>query len=325
MEMNGEKMKQNVTQISYRLPSSDGKSSLYIMMWRPEKEVRAVLQISHGMIEHMGRYDEFARTLAESGIAVAGHDHLGHGKTSRKEDYGYFADDKGDICMIRDIRRVKTAVKKMYPNVPYFFLGHSMGSFFLRKYLMAYGKDGDGAILMGTGDQPLVILLAGMDTVCLTGCIRGRRYRSPLLHNLVLGKFDRTFRKEKEKGRWISGDKEKVKEYKKDPMCQFIFTCGAYRDFFKIMLDLKHPFWLRRLPPDMPLLLLSGEEDPVGEKGRGIRRLWKKMKKLGISDIHMHLYKGCRHEILNEKNRDQVYKDVLIWLNIHIVGAKRDI
>lgn len=323
MKMNEEKRKQDVTHIAYRLPSSDGRSSLYIRMWRPSKEVRAVLQISHGMIEHIGRYEEFARTLAGSGILVAGHDHLGHGKTSREEDYGYFADEKGDICMIRDIRRVKTAVKRMYPDVPYFFLGHSMGSFFLRKYLMVYGKDGDGAILMGTGDQPVPILLAGMAAVYFTGRIRGWRYRSPLLHNLVLGKFDRTFKKEKEKGRWISGDKEKVKEYKKDPMCQFIFTCGAYRDFFKTMLDLKNPFWMRRLPPDMPILLLSGAEDPVGEKGRGIRRLWRTLQKLGISDVHMHLYKGCRHEILNEKNRKQVYKDVLIWLNIHMVRARR--
>lgn len=317
--MNDNREKQNVIKKEYRLPSSDGRSVLHVTVWEPKREIRGILQISHGMIEHIGRYDGFARALAAEGILVAGHDHLGHGKSSRQEDYGFFADQNGDVCVIRDMRRVSRALKKRYPARPYFFLGHSMGSFFLRKYLMVYGRDGDGAVIMGTGDEPLPVLLAGMTAVSLTGRIRGWRYRSSLLHNLVLGSFDRKFKEDREPKRWISGDRKKVQEYQKDPMCQFIFTCSAYRDLFKIMLDLKSCFWLSRMPENLPVLLLSGDQDPVGNQGRGVKRVYKKMKKRGVLDVTVRLYPGCRHELLNETNRRQVYQDILAWIDRRIL------
>lgn len=316
--MSNEKKKQKVIRTEHTIPSSDGKSRLHIMLWRPEGEIRAVVQISHGMIEHIGRYNEFAETLAGQGIAVVGHDHLGHGKTSREEDYGFFADDHGDTYMVRDIHRVRRAAGRMFPNVPYIVLGHSMGSFFLRKYLTVYGKEADGAILMGTGDEPLAVLLTGRAAVGIIGRIRGWRYRSAFLQNLVLGDFDRKFKPAQTPSDWLSSDSKKVKEYVDDPMCSFLFTCQAYKDFFKTMLDLKSSFWLKRIPKDIPILLLSGREDPVGGRGRGVRRVYKGFCRLGLADVNIRLYDNCRHELLNEKNREQVYQDILLWINSHV-------
>ena len=320
--MIGENEKQQVKRTECGLPSSDGRSELHVMMWKPHGKVRAVLQISHGMIEHIGRYDEFARTMAAQGIAVVGHDHLGHGKTSRREDYGFFAEKSGDVYMVRDIHRVRRAAGRIYPNLPYIFLGHSMGSFFLRKYLTVYGDEADGAILMGTGDEPLFILLAGRAAVGVVGRWKGWRYRSYFLHNLVLGDFDRKFKPVGCPSDWLTSDEKKVREYQEDPMCSFHFTCQAYKDFFKTMLDLKSSFWLKRIPKDLPVLILSGREDPVGARGRGVRRVYRKLCRLGLTDVNIRLYPECRHELLNERNREHVYHDISMWINERIGNKK---
>ncbi|MEY8337262.1 alpha/beta hydrolase [Lachnospiraceae bacterium 62-35] len=302
----------------HSLLSSDGKSRLHVVIWKPLKEIRGVLQISHGMIEHIRRYDEFARYMTRHGIAVIGHDHLGHGKTSRKEDYGFFAEKSGDVYMIRDIHRVRKAAERFFSGVPHILLGHSMGSYFLRKYLTIYGSGVDGAVIMGTGDQPLPILWVGKAAVGVIGRWKGWRHRSSFLHYMVLGDFDRKFKPIKTRDDWLSSDEKKVEEYVRDPMCNFLFTCQAYEDFFKTMLDLKRKFWLCRMPVDLPILLLSGKEDPVGARGRGVRRVYRKLCHLGIRDVSIHLYPNCRHELLNEKNREQVYHDILEWINQHI-------
>ncbi|MFR5602540.1 MAG: alpha/beta fold hydrolase [Lachnospiraceae bacterium] len=300
------------------LPSSDGKSQLHMMHWSGDCPVKAVLQISHGMIEHIGRYDEFARTLAEQGIAVAGHDHLGHGKSSNPEDFGFFAEENGHSCVIKDIHRVSLRIAHLYPDVPHFILGHSMGSFFLRRYLTVYGQELSGAVIMGTGDQPSVLILAGLILSSLVGRIKGPRYRSPFLHNLVLGGYNKNFAPVETPSDWLSRDRDKVAEYVADPYCSFFFTCSAYQVLFQILRDLKSKRLLRQTPKELPVFLVSGDEDPVGDFGKGVIRVFRQLKRIGLTDVTMKLYPESRHEILNEINRECVYEDIASWVSSHL-------
>lgn len=306
------------------IPSSDGVSRLHVMHWRPEGEAVAVLQLVHGMTEHIRRYDEFARFLAAQGIAVVGHDQLGHGETAGAvERLGYFAKEKGEVYLIQDIRRVHHLTEKWYPGVPNLLMGHSMGSFMVRRYLTRYGAETDGVILMGTGNQSEFLLLLGMAVVRLTGLLHGGWYRSPLLHKLVLGNYNRKIRKAETDSDWLSRDRERVRQFEDDPYCHFRFTCSAYEDFFQVMLDLKHRKWLRKMPKDLPIFLVSGKEDPVGSYGRGVGSLYRLYRRLGMEDVELKLYDGCRHELVNEIGREQVFEDLSSWCLKHSLRRQR--
>ena len=221
----------------FYIPSSSGLANLHCMEWIPNGEVKAVVQIAHGMMEHVGRYREFAEFLAGHGIYVLGNDHLGHGKTAAaEEDRGYFGDHAGAVSVIRDMRRVTVHAQRKYPGVPIFLLGHSMGSFFARRYLTVY-KDGiDGVILLGTGAPKDAEVRFGYmlaDSVCKR---KGTRYRSKMLYNLSLGNYNRKFKPTKTPYDWLSRDEKRDRAFGDDPLTNFIFTAGAYRDFFEVIL-----------------------------------------------------------------------------------------
>lgn len=310
-----------VQKIEFYIPSSDGKSRIHGIQWLPEGRAIAVVQITHGMIEYIDRYDEFARYLAGLGIAVVGHDHLGHGKTSRKEDYGHFSDCGGADFILGDIRLISQYCTRQYPELPHFILGHSMGTFLLRCYLNQHRDQFAGAILLGTGDQPLPLLLAGMVVTFFVSRYKGPRYHSNMLHNLVVGNFNRAFYPVRTNSDWLTRDFASAYAYSTDPLCGFHFTCRAYLDFFKIMLSLKGMRCLKGFPDDLPVLLLSGDRDPVGQQGKGVRRVFKRMKASGIKHIGMKLYPGARHELLKEVNRGEVFEDISGWVMKQISGA----
>lgn len=301
----------------FRIPSSDGKSRLHVVLWEPEGEVKLLLLLSHGMTEHIMRYDPFARFMAEHGAAVIGHDHLGHGKTVEDGRYGYFADRDGHICVIRDLHRTASRIKKLYPGRPLYMLGHSMGSFFLRRYITLYGRELAGAIIVGTGDQMLPIVIAGKLIAGTIGLIRGREYQSAWMHQLVLGNYNRAFAPARTDNDWLSKDTQSVDRYCSDPFCNFKFTCSAYCDFFNIMLDLKFGRQEEGIPRSLPLLLASGAKDPVGEFGRGVKRVFYKYQAMGMKDTELLLYPDDRHEILNESDKREVWIDILNWILSH--------
>lgn len=303
-----------VREREFTLLSSDNSSRLHTVLWEPDKEVRRLLVISHGMTEHIMRYQPFARYLADQGYAVIGHDHLGHGKTAPDGRYGYFADKKGNVCVIRDMHRVAGWLRRRYPGLPLFMLGHSMGSLFLRRYLTVYSQELSGAIIMGTGDPPFFLVAAGKLLSQGMELVFGKEYRSALLHRLVLGRCNRTFLPARTESDWLTRCADSVDAFCSDPLCGFQFTCSAYTDFFNILLDLK----LRRqealLLRTLPLLLVSGGDDPVGEEGKGVERCWKHYERIGMTDVGMTVYPGDRHEILNELDKDKVFSDLLRWL-----------
>ena len=299
----------------FYLPSSDGMHQLRCMEWIPDGTIKAVLQITHGMVEHIERYREFCVWMAERGIVVIGHDHLGHGKTvSNREEFGYFGSKEGMTHVVKDIRRVTVYSKKRYPDQKLILLGHSMGSFLARKYLSVYKDGPDGFILMGTGAPPEALVSAGS---LLAGTMRKRKgemYRSPLLYKLSLGNYNAKFKPVKTPYDWLTRDESLSKDFGEDESCQFIFTTAAYQDFFRLILNVAKEEMAGHARTNAPILIISGDNDPVGDNGKGVRKVYERLHKAGVDRLEMVLYEGARHEILHEINRQEVFEDLYEWI-----------
>ena len=305
-------------EFDFFIPSSDKVSRIHGIHWLASGRTRAVLQISHGMIEHIGRYRELAEYFNSRGIAVIGHDHLGHGKTTDVEAHGIFAVENGAYYVLEDIKIVSEYIKRQYPGIPHFLLGHSMGSFFARRFLTIYGEMFQGVILTGAGEQHGITLRAGSAVVAKAVKKQGRFAFDLRLHNLVLGGYNKLFAPVRTGHDWLSRDMEEALKYEADPDCQFIFSNGAYEDFFQIMLDLSHKRQFERIPKNLPVLLLSGDQDPVGQKGKGVYRVYRKLKKTGLVDVSIKLYPGARHELFKEINRLEVFEDIRVFMTARI-------
>ncbi len=314
-------MERKVREKEFTLFSHDRRTTLHGICWIPEGNVRAVVQLCHGMSEYIGRYRDFARYLAGKGILVVGHDHLGHGDSIVSEkDYGYFAKKKGNRTLLRDIHSVYERTKKQYPDVPYFLFGHSMGSFLVRQYICRYGSGLDGAVICGTGQQPRVVLEAGVFLSGLEAMIMGWRHRSRLVWWLSFGNFNRRFHPLRTESDWLCKNEETVDAFLEDPKCGIPFTLNGYFNMFRGMLKISDPRYLKNMPRSLPVLFISGEDDPVGNFGKGVRKVVSLFKETGMKQVECKLYKGLRHEILNEaeEEREAVYQDVYRWITENI-------
>lgn len=299
-------------------PSSDKRSRVAYSVWSPEGEVRAILQISHGMCEYVGRYAEFAAFLTAHGIAVCGNDHLGHGRTAASDDeLGYIPRGGADM-LVEDLHTMSGIARERFPGVPLFLLGHSMGSFIMRLYLTKYGSELDGGIIMGTGGpgNPTALgkLLA---TLCSIG--NGGHSRPKLIQSIAFGSYDKHFGGETVPNAWLSRNTENREKYAKDKYCSsFIFTAAGFHTLFDMIGRVSAKSWAAGLVKDTPLLVTSGEDDPVGGYGEGVREVYRRIVDAGVRDVTLTLYPDDRHEILNELDREQVYLDILSWLEKHI-------
>lgn len=299
--------------------SSNNKNKIHLSIWRPDGNPKAILQIAHGMAEYIDRYNDFAEFLNAHGILVAGNDHLGHGgSVSSKEEYGYFSEKDGNNCLIEDLHYVTQTVKKDYPEVPYFLLGHSMGSFYCRQYICKYGNELDGAIVMGTAFQPKAAAEAGKAMCRLIALFRGWHYRSSFINNMAFGSYNKAFQPARTPTDWLSRNEESVDKYNADEKCGFMFTLNGYYNMFHGLTCLCDDDLLKKIPETLPVLITSGGNDPVGNFGKGVTAVYEQYKKLGLKDVTLKLYPDARHEILNEINKDEVYKDLLHWLEEHI-------
>ena len=298
----------------FKLTSSRGDADLHCVEWPVAKPV-ATLQLSHGMVEHVTRYSDFAVHLNGLGIAVVGHDHLGHGDTS-PDDLGFIAEENGDELLVEDLHLVTQKVEELYPGVPHFILGHSMGSYVVRRYLTRYGDRVDGAVIVGTGNQSGAVVTFGRAMAGVICMAKGKHAHSPFLDKTVLGGYDKKFSEPDMPNRWTSRDPEQVARYNADPYCSFTFTAGAYRDLLTLISKVVHGDDINNIPKGLPVILLSGAEDPVGESGKGVRKAKEGLEKAGLSP-EMKLYEGARHEIINETNREEVYRDIGDWLISH--------
>ncbi|MBR6028287.1 MAG: alpha/beta hydrolase [Clostridia bacterium] len=307
---------------SFQFLSADGKTQVHAEIFRPEGSPKAVLQLIHGMVEHIGRYRRFAEWLAGQGFVVAGHDHLGHGATGKPEDWGYFGAPDPSGLLVKDIHSLRERVQKEYPGLPYFMLGHSMGSYLLRKYLTWHGEGLSGAVVMGTGFMPGAAAAGGLAVIHSAELLKGARHKSRTVEKLVFGSDYQHFDMSgKEPSRsWLTKDEDIVRQYYSDPRTTFRFTLNGYQGLVEAVRDACDPKGAARIPKDLPVLLISGADDPVGSFGKGVRETETQLKQAGLKDVTCHLIEGDRHEVLNETDREQVYGYLLDWFRAYLKG-----
>lgn len=303
--------------------SRDGKSRIHAVRYRPEDtgQVRCVLQVVHGMAEYAERYEEFAAYLVERGFVVTGDDHLGHGKSvGQGGKQGYFCEQDPATVLVRDVHRLKKLTEELYPGVPYVLMGHSMGSFITRNYLCRYGTGISGAVIMGTGMQPKAVLDMARLVAGIQKFFCGPMHVSRLLDRLAFGGYGKGITDRRTAFDWLSRDRERVNRYIADPMCGFTFTVNGFGALFELVLRLYSPENLAAVPRELPVFMVSGDADPVGDYGKGVRRAYDSLVAAGLTDIRLKLYPGGRHELLNETNRSQVMQDICRWVEENVLG-----
>jgi alpha-beta hydrolase superfamily lysophospholipase len=289
---------------------------LSAVLWLPEIEPKAVLQITHGMTEHIGRYEEFAEQMTAIGIAVCGFDLRGHGKNGNDEEVASFGEN-GWQHTLNDMRKFFEKMKKRIPNVPYFMMGFSLGSFLLREYLSLYPNDVDGAIIIGTGYQPAWILSIMKAIVKREWKKVGFDNTTTLVKKLSFETYNQNFQPNETDSDWLCADKDELFEYMKDPFCRKYISAGLFWQLLDSMKRTGKRKAASAWKKDMPVLLLSGENDPVGNNGRGVRAICQQLRKLGMTDITMQLFPNARHDLLHEKNSgnaDAAIKSLLHWM-----------
>lgn len=319
-------MEQNVKTQELTYDSRDGVSKIYAKKWIPSVEPKCILQIIHGMCEHIGRYDEFARFLAEQGILVVAADRLGHGQTARinHAKQGYFCKQDPATVLVRDEHRLKKTIEKEYPLVPYIIYGHSMGSFILRNYLLKYGTGIKGAIICGSGDPKKVSINTSLAACKVLGLFCGQKHTSPMLDRIAFSSYNKRIQSKKTDYDWFSKNEENVQQFLADPDCGFIFTVNGFETIAILLKRLKNPESLKAMPKELPILLLAGTDDPVGDYGEGVKRIARSYLDCGMKNVSLKLYEGDRHEILNELDREEVYQDIFAWLKVYGYGEKAE-
>lgn len=298
--------------------SYDGHTQIHAVKWLPDNgSYTHILQITHGMLEHILRYQEFAHYLTDQGFLVVGQDHLGHGQTAGSpSDFGYFAPHAPSETLIRDMHTLYLKIHQENPGIPYFMLGHSMGSYLLRKYLSCYQDSLTGAIILGTGYvPPLTTAIAILCTRIIALC-KGWRHHSDFVKAVTFGNsyklFDMTG--EHPENSWLTRDTAIVNQILQDPLGKFTFTLNGYYGLFQTVLFDCQLRNVKKTNPDLPLLFASGDCDPVGDLGKGFLKAVRLYQKAGVKKLDVKLYEGARHELVHELNRQTVYQHLLDWM-----------
>ena len=297
---------------------SKGAGKIHACRWIPEGQPRAVLQILHGIAEFVERYDDFASFLNSKGILVVAEDHMGHGQSINGEGIqGYF--HGGWFTAVEDSMQLLEDTRKEYPELPYILFGHSMGSFMARTILCKYPDSGlTAAVICGTGWQP-AFALPGLIKVVEGICkVSGETKPNAKLQNLVFGSYNKKVEHPRTAFDWLSRDSKIVDAYIAHPLCGFIASAGLLRDMMKGIHYIEQPANLANMNASLPVFFIAGGDDPVGPYGKGVHTCAEAFRKAGMEDVSVRIYPLCRHEILNEINRIQVYQDVLKWIEKYL-------
>ena len=299
----------------FTFPSADQKTAIHAVEWLPEGQPRAVLQISHGVAEYILRYEPLAAFLTERGFAVVGHDHLGHGTSVAPGGARLYFGPKGSWnWVVEDLHTRRTLAAAQFPDLPYFLLGHSMGSFLTRTYLIRWPGTVDGAVLSGTGQEKAPLVAFGRLLAGGLAALKGPDYVSPLIYELSLGAYNKKFQPARTRADWLSRDRDMVDANLNDPLCAFQPTVSMFRDMMEGLQFIASKKNLSKMDVDTPIYFLSGDQDPVGSMGRGVRKVEAMFRSAGCRDVTVKLYAGGRHEMFNELNRQEVMEDLLVWL-----------
>ena len=293
---------------------SDGHV-VFTSKFEPEGTCIGHIHILHGLAEHSGRYEKFARELSAVGYVVTMHDHRGHGKTAlRNGKLGFFAEQDGFARVVEDVHEIVSAMHAPYADVPFILFGHSMGSFIARRYIQLYGETVDRVILCGAGAVSTLHKVGHYVALALAKQY-GKDAESPLLNELSLGSFNKQFPNPKTKYDWLCSVEHEVQKYIDDPYCGFMPTNQFFADLTKGFMELNRKKEIEKIQKNLPILLISGSKDPVGENGAGVYSVAEQHHAAGLEDVTVYLFEDKRHEILNEDNQQAVYQVLLRWLN----------
>ena len=296
--------------------SRDGQSKIHAVRYTPEqKEVIGVVQIIHGMAEYVERYEELAEFFTDKGFVVTGDDHLGHGKSvPQGGSFGYFCEQDPATVVVRDVHRLKKMTQSLYPGVPYIILGHSMGSFILRNYLCRYGTGISGAVIVGTGMQSPAVIKLSKAVTALQKRFCGSKHVGKFIDKAAFGSYNKRFEPVRTPADWLSRNEANVDRYVADPLCGFVFTVNGFETLFELISRIQKRENLEKVPKTLPVFMVAGGDDPVGEFGEGVKRAFASLKDVGLTNIQMKLYEKDRHELLNEVDRDVVMQDIYDWI-----------
>ncbi len=313
-----------VTYYDFR-SADDRRTRVHAVKWEGDSvQPRAVLQLVHGMVEFVERYDAFAKFLTEKGFVVMGHDHIGHGDSVEKQsDWGIMHSSYPDITLVEDIYKNYKIIRKEYPDLPHFILGHSMGSYLLREFLAEKSDDLydlSGAVIMGTGGVDDKTSTLGLTVLKVLARFFGWDHKSRLATKLMFGGAYKKFDMDGShpENSWLTKDIAIVKKHNREPRNNFMFSLNGYRALITAVYYDNQPANVAKTEKHIPVFFVSGEDDPVGDLGVGVKHAFSLFKKAGMTDVSMKLYPGDRHEILNETDREKVYADILEWMDSHI-------
>lgn len=308
----------NYTQKKVEFASStyNEEVTLYGDIFEPLEEAKGIIELIHGMAEHRKRYEDFAAFLAENGYITVIYDQRGHGETcGAVENQGYMSDVDNFDAMVQDAHLVNEEIKKMYPDKKFILMGHSMGSFITQRYIELYPESIDAAILSGTNYTKSLLYKLG--AIIAKGEVKkhGRKYISKKLISLSFGSYNKAFKPNRTEYDWLSVNEANVDKYIADPYCGADFSASYFMDLIINFNTIAKEY--NKTPKDLPIYMFSGSKDPVGNNGKGVKKLYNQYQKLHIADVSMKLYENKRHEMLNEDNKEEVYNDVLNWINKH--------
>ena len=302
--------------------SSNNSDNIAYYVYKPSAKPKAVIQITHGMCEYIERYEEFISYMCENDFVVCGHDHLGHGNSVLNNDYlGYFAPEKGWQYLVKDTVHMTKLIRSQYPELPLFILGHSLGSLTARVAVSKCGYLYDGVILLGALNTklPLDAAMMAADTIRRAS---GDMCRSELIEKIIYGYTNVRIDDPVNKFGWLTRDDELVYKFYDNPKCNFIFTVSGFCDLIKLFMYAADKKCVEATPEKMPVLILGGEADSIGQWGKGPRELLSVLESRGCTEVQMKLYEGARHELLNEINRAEVYSDILKWCSNYIYESE---
>ena len=323
-------MQDNIYEVGFSYQSKDLKSRINAKLWTSEEfggldepgtvEPKGVIQIVHGMSEYVDRYDDLARYMVSRGFVVCGEDHIGHGGSAADERLlGHMPVQGGKDVLLGDVRTLRGKVSGCFPGVPYIMYGHSMGSFIVRCFIARYGDGLSACVLSGTGNMPENLSKAGRTLARAIAAVRGETHRSKLIDNMGAGAYGKQIPNARTALDWLSTDDAVVDAYIADPLCGFMFTVGGYATLLDLTAECVTRECAESVPASLPILLVAGDADPVGDMGAGVKAAAQLLEDAGVRNVDVKLYEGMRHEIHNEIGKEQVYDDIVSWIERQLV------
>ncbi len=305
-------------------PSCSGCAQIHVNQWLPsDGKIRGVIQIAHGVAEYGKRYEPFAEFLCNNGFAVFADDHLGHGESQiPHRPMVYLGEENGWWNVVEDMEQLRKHLAQQFPDLPCYLFGHSMGSFLTRSHMILHPGCYDGYILCGTGHPGTMTIRSGQFLADCKIRKHGKAGYSPLLEKMAFGSYNKKFAPNRTTFDWGSRNEENVDAYLADPLCGGKTTLGLFRDMFEGLRFITEPSQMAKMDPQVPVLFISGGDDPVGDMGKGVQKACQRFREAGVKDVQMKLYPKLRHEILNEKEYKFIYADVMMWLEAHLKDTK---